>query len=40
LAVIYYERQEFKLAAQHLDQAVKLGKNVDPKLLERFKSYR
>jgi tetratricopeptide (TPR) repeat protein len=40
LAVIYYEKGEFKLAIQHSDQAVKFGKNVDPKFLERLKPYR
>jgi len=40
LALIYYEKQEFKLAIQHFDQAGKLGVVVDPKFLERLKPYR
>jgi tetratricopeptide (TPR) repeat protein len=40
LGVIYYAKREFKLAVQHLDEAVKLGKDVDPKFLERLSSYR
>jgi hypothetical protein len=38
--VIYYEKQEFKLAIEHCDQAGKLGIVVDPKFLERLKPYR
>jgi superkiller protein 3 len=40
LAVIYYERSEFKTAIEHLDQAAKLGMSIDPKLLEKLKTYR
>jgi tetratricopeptide (TPR) repeat protein len=40
LAVIYYEKQEFKQAIEHFDQAGKLGMVVDPKLLEQLKMYR
>jgi tetratricopeptide (TPR) repeat protein len=40
LAIIYYEKQEFKLSAQYADQAGRLGIVVDPKLLERLKPYR
>jgi len=40
LAVIYYEKEEFKSAIEHIDQAGKLGMVLDPKLLERLKSYR
>jgi hypothetical protein len=40
LAIIYYEKQEFKLSAQHADQAGRLGIVVNPKLLERLKPYR
>jgi hypothetical protein len=40
LAIIYYEKQEFKLSAQHADQAGRLGIVVDPKLLERLKPHR
>jgi len=40
LAVSYYEKNEFKLAIQHADQAGKLGVVVDPKFLDRLKPYR
>ena len=40
LAVIYYEKKEFKSAIDHCDQAGKLGIVVDPKLLEKLKPYR
>jgi hypothetical protein len=40
LGVIYYEKEEFKPAIEHFDQAGKLGMVVDPKLLERLKPYR
>ena len=40
LAVIYYEKKEFKLAIDHCDQAGKLGIVVDPKFLEQLKPYR
>jgi tetratricopeptide (TPR) repeat protein len=40
LALIYYEKGEFKLAIQHSDQAAKLGKEIDPKLIERLNPYR
>jgi protein O-GlcNAc transferase len=40
LAAIYYEKKEYRLAIQHVDQAMKLGKNVDPRFLEHLKPYR
>jgi tetratricopeptide (TPR) repeat protein len=40
LAILYYERKGFELAIQHVDQAVKLGVHVDPKLLEQLKPHR
>jgi tetratricopeptide (TPR) repeat protein len=40
LAAIYYEKKEFKPAIQHVDQAIKLGKQVDPRFLEHLKPYR
>jgi tetratricopeptide (TPR) repeat protein len=40
LAAIYYEKKEYRLAIQHVDQAIKLGKQVDPRFLEHLKPYR
>jgi hypothetical protein len=40
LAGAYYEKQEFKLAIEHCDEAGKLGIVADPKFLEQLKPYR
>jgi tetratricopeptide (TPR) repeat protein len=40
LAGVYYEKQEFRLAIEHCNEAGKLGIVVDPRFLEQLKPYR